>query len=226
MMVQMNTMSSSGPRELKLVDRMKAAGDEMHTKVEQRQFIQDLINGKASPQAYLQYLVDLECIYSSLEIELDFYKSDKRIAPIIIPELYRATKLDKDIDFFSNMIGSRTSRSEAAIEFKSAMLESARTGIHRLPAYAYIRMLGDLFGGRMIGEAVEKVWEKGSTNFYDYSELMENRNVESLPRFAHGVYRPAFNQLNLTIQEEDELLAEVIKAYELTDVLLASYEGK
>lgn len=223
-MVQMNTMSSSGASELKLVDRMKNAGDQMHTKVEERQFIQDLVNGQAKPETYLQYLVDLKCIYSTLEYELDYNQKDKRISAIIIPELYRSQKIEKDIEFFRNLTGCSLDFSQAASNFRAAIRECTFSDLHRLPAYVYIRMLGDLFGGRMIGAAVENVWKEGSANFYDYSELMESRDVESLPRFARMEYRPTFNQLNLTIQEENELIAEVVKAYEMTDALLLSYE--
>jgi heme oxygenase len=227
MMVQMNTMSSTKASELKLIDRMKEATREIHTKVENRQFIQDLVKGQATPEAYLQYLVDLKCIYGTLEIELDQSSTDPKISAIIIPELYRSKKLEKDIQFFINATGiTWPSPSQEAFNFRDVIRDCAFNSIHKLAAYAYIRMLGDLFGGRDIGTAVLEKWKEGSANFYDYSELIENRNVESLPRFAYGVYRPAFNQLALTIQEENELVAEAVKAFELTDALLLSYERK
>lgn len=226
-MVQGIMMGSSGTNEPKLIDRMKEATRDIHTRVENRQFIQDLLKGQASPETYLHYLVDLKCLYDTLEYELDQNQTNPKVSAIIIPEIYRSKKLEQDIQFFSRLAGSSLpSHSQEVIDFRYAIRECTFSDLHRLPAYVYIRMLGDLFGGRDIGDAVKGKWGEQGAAFYDYSELMENKNVDSLPAFAFRTYRPAFNQLQMTVQEENELVAEVVKAFELTDTLLLSYERK
>lgn len=223
-MVQMNGMGSTGSTELKLIDRMKEATREIHTKVEKRQFIQDLVGGVASKESYLQYLVDLKHIYEGLESALTQNKTDPKISAIVLPELFRSEKLDRDIKFFTGHEYVFTS--EEAVNFVTAILDCPFSKLHLLPAYAYIRLLGDLFGGRDIGAAVIGKWGQEGAAFYDYTELMEKHNIESLPKFAFGTYRPAFNQLKMTHQEEEELVKEAYRAFELTDSLLLSYERK
>ncbi len=220
-MVQGSIMAGSGQTQVKLIDRMKEATRAIHTTVENRQFIQDLIKGQASEKSYTQYLVDLRVIYGALEEALVNNKNDLKVAAIIIPELFRAEKLDKDIAHFSK---EPIEASQEAQNFTLVIRDCRFYGLHKLVAYVYIRMLGDLFGGRDIGTAVREKWGDEAASFYDYSELMEKYNVESLPMFAGMTYRPAFNKLQLTVQEEEELIKECVHAFELTNELLLSYE--
>ena len=225
MMVQPSGMTTYGQNEVKLIDRMWKETRAIHSQVEGRQFIQNLIHGQASPEAYLQYLVDLKCIYESLEFELDQNKSDSKISAIILPELFRSKKLDGDIKFFSEKSKLKElAPSKEAKDFIEVIQAHGANSVHKLAAYVYIRMLGDLFGGRDIGAAVESKWGQSAISFYNYEELMDKCNVESLPRFARESYRPKFNQLMLTSQEEEEVIKESLRAFELTDALLASYE--
>ena len=185
------------------------------------------MRGEASSETYLQYLVDLKCIYLALEIELDQHYTDPKLAAIIVPDLFRSKKLEKDILFFIEETGIIwPSPSQEAFALRNAISDCASGAPYKLAAYCYITILGDLFGDTSIGFAIERAWGKDAANFYNYAEFMKDHCIQSLFTYTDRIYRPKFNQLNLNVEEENALISEIKQAYVLIDALFGSYEWK
>lgn len=207
------------PPEPSLADQMKSATQTLHTQAENRAFIEKLISKKISKVAYIQYLANLKCIYEALDSQMLNLKDDKRFSSIVIPELFRASKIIEDLKSFNaeNVAPSLDAKNHA-----DRINQIAMHSPHSLIGHAYARYLGDLHGGRILGMAAAAMWGEGSSNLYSYEELITKPeyNFDSLGKFATHHYRVLINQLLLTPGEIKEVVEEAVKAFELSDEML------
>ena len=76
-------------------------------------------------------------------------------------------------------------------------------------AHAYVRYLGDLSGGQMMGRSVAKTYEAGEagTNFYNFRDVADVNGRKN-------AYRAALTALPLTPKEQDEVVGEAIAGFD------------
>ena len=68
-------------------------------------------------------------------------------------------------------------------------------------AHAYVRYLGDLSGGQMMGRSVAKTYDAGEagTNFYNFKDVADVNGRKN-------AYRAVLTALPLTPKEQDEVV--------------------
>jgi heme oxygenase len=154
-----------------LADRLKTGTRDLHACAERAGVMGELLKGRLCAAAYHALLRNLHAIYAALEAALELRQHDPRVAPVRMPELYRAQALAADLQ---RLHGARW-REEIAIELASSEYVArlqwlASTQAPLLVAHAYVRYLGDLHGGQQLAGVVRRRYglSDADTSFYDF----------------------------------------------------------
>lgn len=186
--------------------RLKEATRDQHGELDKSSFGQKLANNTVSKEEYTKYLVSLLAIYEPLEIEL---KGEKTLTALNIPGLFRAEALKNDLKFFN---GEKVDSPKAAEEYRTHLEEIGRSAPHCLIAHAYVRYMGDLFGGQLFGRQFVERWEEG-TSFYQFDQLCEDYELKSPQKFVNK-FRKILNGIELTQKQEEEVCEETRWAFQ------------
>ncbi len=163
------------PENLSLELRQQTS--DLHRTVESRPFMAALLAGQLSQNAYCLMLRNLEPVYSALESALNLNLSRPAIARLNLPNLYRASSLQADLQtLHGNPWQSDLALLPACVAYCSHLENLGQKAPDLLVAHAYVRYLGDLSGGQMIQKILVKSWGmsalRGSPglHFYDFGE--------------------------------------------------------
>lgn len=201
-----------------LTAQMKDATRDMHQQVEQSSFMNNLQNGRVSPGAYTQYVVDLYQIYNVLENRICQLSSDPVLEGLMIPEMFRAQKLANDC---RALRGNLEKPSLSAFTYAQHL-----TNIEpcRLIAHAYTRYLGDLFGGQTLRKYVEHSFGEEAATFYDFSEVVSLYNKRSPQQFAFE-YKATLDQIRLDYTQQNAVVEEASIAFDHAGKCLAELKN-
>ena len=103
----------------------------------------------------------------------------------------------------------------ASAEWVAQLRTLAQQAPHRLMAHVYVRYGGDLSGGQQLGDQANAILERhGLPNlgFWSFARPTADLKLE---------LHEAFEQLELSEAEEEELLEEAVLAFQATQRLLA-----
>lgn len=209
---------SFGHTEHPLTARMKMATSEIHSKVEQSEFMLKLRNGTVSRAAYFQYISDLTHIYHALEERIVNNQEDVRILPLMIPEMFRTQNLKSDADYLGGEVGEPSPNAKQYIEHLNTI------DLHLLIAHAYTRYLGDLFGGQMLQPAVVNLFGADAAKFYDFSQVVQLYNKRSPQAFAME-YKQTLDAIPLDVFEKNQVIEEASKAFKFAGNCLEELKG-
>lgn len=161
---------------VELAARLRAETHALHRQVECSIFVAELLGGRLDKAAYSLMLRNLEPIYFELEAGLLRHAASAHIRPVFHPPLFRLQALHRDLERLHgeswgdelelvNGCAAYVARLRHLIEFEPELLA----------AHAYVRYLGDLSGGQMLGQIVARSLglrgnEGGNrgTDFYDF----------------------------------------------------------
>lgn len=195
-----------------LSGRLRQETQALHTEAERSGIMVPLLRGRLPLPGYVRLLESLLVVYETLEEGLDRHALHPALAPIRMPELYRSDALRQDIrvlregDTPSPLPGS-------ALRYRERLQVLAGGEPHRLAAHAWVRYLGDLSGGRMVGRIVARgLGLEGSgapgTRFYHFPDEVD-------PPIWKERFRGALDRLPLTPEEGDALVEEARGAFRL-----------
>ncbi len=196
--------------ELTFSRQMRDAGNEWHVKVNTLPFTQSLVKGDLTEKQYCQYLVDIKEIYDQLETELRTLLDSEPAKTLAIEQLFRTSSIDKDLEAFG---AKDVKPGESAVKYRNHLRYLGEFHPHKLVAHAYIRFLGDLFGGRVIYKSFEEKFE-GKLAFYDFSGLCKEYNLKDPARFVRQ-FKQILDQILLTVEQSRDVLGEVAEAYQM-----------
>jgi heme oxygenase len=185
-----------GPRVRKLHARIGKA----HHQAEGMVFSRALLNGQASPRQLAALMRALAPAYALLEQAGPELASALGARSIPWAALERTTALQHDL--------------AAAIWLEQLRL-LARQAPHRFMAHVYVRYGGDLSGGQQLGEqanAILRNHERPALNFWAFDQ-----DRSTLKHQLHD----GFEAMDLSAEEEEELLEEAVLAFHTTQRLLA-----
>jgi heme oxygenase (biliverdin-producing, ferredoxin) len=206
-------MPAALPQPPTLPERLKAATAAAHARAERSLLMRRLLRGELPRPAYTRLLAALHGLYTVLDTTLPAQRS-----PLWHPALARAPALAQDL---RQLCGPAWPagvdpgvQARAYAERLRALAGPAR---HRLAAHAYVRYLGDLYGGQSLARAVQRAYRLGPGDgvaFYDFGSPEQVAGLRS-----H--LRAGLAALPLAAAEEDELVAEACWAFDAHDRMFA-----
>lgn len=195
--------------ETPLSHRLRNETKEAHTAAERSGIMRDLLRGKIEKPAYVALLQNLAALYEALESELDKHASNPALSGVDWKVLRRFPSLQHDISALGD--GSHPSAlvpaTRAYVERLHALGSSAP---QLLFAHAYLRYLGDLYGGQIIKRIVTETFGSESAaaiSFYEFE------NINNLDAFK-STFRSAIDNIAPTAANHDDMVAEALRGYE------------
>ena len=198
-----------GPR----VRRLHARIGKAHHQAEGMAFSRALLAGEATPLQLAALLRAVAPAYALLEREAPALASALGATAVPWSELARSCALEHDLTQLASLPGSPASPTAALWLERLRLL--ARQEPHRLMAHVYVRYGGDLSGGQQLGREANAILEGQGLpplRFWAF-----DRPIPELKASLHE----GFEQLDLSEEEEAELLEEAETAFVLTQRLLA-----
>lgn len=185
--------------------RLRESTATIHSDVENRRFMVDLMDGHLDTRAYATLLTQYRPIYRTLEAKSRSLGDDAVFAPFADGRLERLDRIDHDLEllgFAEVGIADATERYVARLD-----------GIARaeeLLAHHYTRYLGDLSGGQAIGTLMARHYGIAPTalTMWDFTDLGKTKPYKD-------AYRRRLDDLRLTGGDEDAVIAETHLAFEL-----------
>lgn len=203
-----------------LAERFKTQTSETHNVLERHPFLVALCKEQLTPVQYFSHLIDLHCVYESLERALAYSQSkEPRLKELSFSGLERATSIKQDMlcPAFSGLYGSPSLQAK---NYRKHLETLAKEHPLLLLAHVYTRYLGDLSGGMMLKKHIESQWPQ-AINFYNFEVLLQECAVESVKAFK-DLFKAKLNSLEVTAKEQHDLIEEANVAFSLSGKLFDS----
>lgn len=200
-----------------LAARLKSATHELHARAERSGVMADLLAGRISRRAYVALLANLHAIYAAMEAAIDATIAREH-RPSCFAVLARTAALASDLRAFG--VESVPAPLPQALAYVARLRRLRGRQAHRLWAHLYVRSLGDLHGGQVLGRLVREQFAiADSTRFYDFGSSDDVRSLrESL--------RARLSSLSLDAQREDDVVAEAVWAFEAHIAMFEELRGE
>jgi heme oxygenase len=198
-----------GPR----VRRLHASIGAAHHKAEGMRFSRALLDGQASPLQLAALIRALAPAYAWIE-----QCGPELAAALGAPEfpwaaLSRSQALRHDVAHLAGI--EATPPSTAGLAWLEHLRTLAQQAPHRFLAHVYVRYGGDLSGGQQLAEQANAILAAHGLPALKFWQF--ERPTAELKQSLHE----AFEQLDLSEAEEEELLEEAVSAFLDTQRLLA-----
>jgi len=170
-----------------------------HEAAESSSFISELLAGRVNERGYADYLARLQRVYRALEDVGRALRNDPLVVDLFDVALERSAAIAADIEHWG-----RGHADTAATDAYVARLDEISRSPIEFIAHHYTRYLGDLSGGRAIGQIVKKTFgltDSGAA-FYEFVDIPK-------PKPYKDAYRARLDALPLTEDEKYAALAEV-----------------
>ncbi|HEU4840526.1 MAG TPA: biliverdin-producing heme oxygenase [Ilumatobacteraceae bacterium] len=187
-----------------------------HRSAERSPFLAALLDGRLGRDAYVDLAAQHRAIYGALEAAVAATGDDDAVAPFFAPELARVPALEADLE---HLAGPRwrqcTVVLPATVRYGSHLRLLGATWPGGVLAHHYVRYLGDLSGGQVIGRVLRRVHGLSSdgTSFYRFDEVPSARAFKAR-------YRARLDALPWCREERERFVDEAVDAFRATtDVL-------
>lgn len=201
---------SAVPEVRRLSAAMKDGSAAEHEAAEQSQFVSELLDGRVTPSGYAEYLLRLRVVYAALEDAVWARRHDPMVAAVYDPALERTTAIDADLDHWLPDT-TRQVNSPAATAYGERL--SALDWGGSLVAHHYTRYLGDLSGGRIIRNALDRTFDLDGVGLAFYKFPMRAKPFKDS-------YRARLDALCPDADDIDRIVDEVKIAFGLNRALL------
>jgi heme oxygenase len=191
-----------------LAGGLRQATAAVHERAHHSTYMAALLDGRLPLSAYTLLAEQYLAIYGALEAAGDALAEDPAAGPFVIDELRRLPALRKDVPALGGSVDAP--RVLPATEAYVARLREAATDGPVFVAHHYIRYLGDLAGGQVVGRMLERTY--GVTGpgalFYDFSAL-------GSPSRFRVRYRALLDATPWDEIEQRRVMDEAVRGFEL-----------
>jgi heme oxygenase (biliverdin-producing, ferredoxin) len=181
-----------------LPQRLKTATLGWHARAERSGVMAALLARTIDRAAYIALLANLRAIYQTLDPLLD---------PVLDRALARGAAIDADLRAFGDAVPVPVS---STLDYVQRLRSLHGPEAHRVWAHVYVRSLGDLHGGQILGRLVREHFALDGgdgTRFYDFGD-------ETRVRGLRAALRAQLASLPLRAAQADEVVAEAVWAFE------------
>lgn len=190
--------------------RLKQETRDLHALAERGAVMQALLRGELDRAGYCALLRHLWALYSALEAGLERHAGTSAVRRLWRPSLRRAARLASDLDALDQPgWRSRQDLTPAGQAYVQQLLSLAPADPERLLAHAYVRYLGDLYGGQLLAQRVRHqlgLADGEGTAFYTFDD---SRPIEQM----RADFRTDLDALTLTPALTEALVAEARAAF-------------
>lgn len=160
---------------LALSARLRVATQAAHRRAESTPFVRALFAGRVTTDHYAVALRQWHAIYSALEAGQEALKHHAIMGEFVDPALYRRPALENDLARFSSS-DARSARPllPATATYVERLNDLVQHDPVLLLAHHYVRYLGDLSGGQILGRAIGRAYaltDGQGTAFYHFPGL-------------------------------------------------------
>lgn len=192
-----------------LSGELRAATRQLHVEAERAGVMGLLLKGRLARGPYTALLGSLLAIYSALEDALERHAADPAVAPLLRPGLARRDALRHDLEALAGP-GWRTVAAPhpLAQSYAAHLRALGDTAPSLLLAHAWLRYLGDLNGGQVVGRIVREslaIPPEAST-FYDFPGMGD-------PHAAAAAWRAALDAVPLPPDAHAAVVAEACDGF-------------
>lgn len=190
---------------------LRAGTADVHAAAERAPVVAALLNddGPLPIGQYVRLLTQYLAVYTALERAAATYRSDPALAAIAPPALDRAPAIAADLDVLAGDDWADRIGLTPATRAYVTRIEQASGWVGGFLAHHYVRYLGDLSGGQLIGRVLRRrlgqEHDRG-LSFYVFDGL-DNR-----VQFKHE-YRRRLDALPFSAAEVDRIVAEARTAF-------------
>lgn len=193
-----------------LAQRLKNETRALHVQAERSPLMGLLLRGALGRTAYCALLRNLHEVYAQLEPALARHAGHAALAPVHLPGLARLAGLRADLDVLHGPGWELALPLQpAALAYAQRLQQLDLEQPLLLLAHAYVRYLGDLSGGQVLGRMVAaSLWAPpgAGTSFYDFGPP---GNGAALAR----TFRAGLDRLVLAAPEAQAVVAEAQAAF-------------
>jgi heme oxygenase (biliverdin-producing, ferredoxin) len=153
--------------------QLREATEAAHVEAERSTFVGDLTEGRLPLAEHARFVRQLHAVYSTLE-DAVAANDDPVVAPLFVPELARVPALRADLEFLAGREWDSIEVLPATDAYCERIREVSATSSGGLLAHHYVRYLGDLSGGQILGRAIARVYELPDhlgTSAYFFDEI-------------------------------------------------------
>jgi len=209
----MSTESSSTPTDAPtlaptLAARLRSDTKRLHTQAERSGVMGALLRGACPRPTYAAMIASLAVIYEALERQLEVNAAHPAIAPLQLPGLARHATLRADLEALAALDTHHAVPADEACAYAAHLDQLGADDPALLIAHAWLRYLGDLNGGQIVGRIVRQSLDldAAATTFYDFPDLPD-------PHAAAGVWRAALDTLPLDDDTQTRIVAEAAAGF-------------
>ena len=205
------TAGATTPLTGTLSAELRQATYEVHEQAHRSTYMAALLDGALPLDAYTLLAEQYGAIYAALESASDAMADHPVAGPFVIDELRRLPALHDDLDALNSGVPRILPSTAGYVE----RLYAAASDPERFVAHHYIRYLGDLSGGQVIGKLLTRTYglSGAGVRFYDFSAL------GAPPRFR-ARYRALLDAAPWDSAARSRVAAEAVHGFELNIAVL------
>ncbi|GIM93722.1 heme oxygenase (biliverdin-producing) [Paractinoplanes toevensis] len=186
--------------------RLRKATMVEHREAETRSFISRLMAGSVPRAGFAALTAQYLIVYRELEAAAEAMRGNEIAAPFADPALNRVPLLEADLAH----LGGSYPATAAAQRYADHLRAHCPTSPEHFIAHHYVRYLGDLSGGLLVGKKVAATYglHDGGVSFYDFDHIAD-------PKSYKIAYRERLDALPLPEERLSVLIAEAQHAFSL-----------
>lgn len=201
--------------------RIREATRDDHERTEGSSFISAFLDGRVSRAGFAAMTEQLWFIYEALDEGAALLQDDPIAAPFLDPRLARGAALDADL---TELVGSdwrdRVTACPATLAHAERIRHLGRSWPGGYLAHHYIRYLGDLSGGKVVGRTAQRVYglSDAGVRFYRFDEIPSAREFKT-------TYRMLLDDAPWTEAERRRILEEAGLGFRMTGAMFDELDG-
>ncbi len=199
--------------------RLREATAEAHTAAERTAFVRHLFKGTLPRDGYVAFIRALYPVYEALEEAMAAASADPAVRMAYDPTLNRTAALAKDLAWFAGPDWASLPVAAPAAAYAAHLRTLASRAPAGLTAHAYVRYLGDLSGGQLMGKRVATRYDAGEagTNFYAFP------GIGDIDARKHQ-YRGMLAALPLDAAQQDLVVQEAITGFDFARAIFETLD--
>jgi heme oxygenase len=189
--------------------QLREATEAAHREAERSTFVEHLTEGRLPLAEHARFVRQLHAVYTALE-EVTAANHDPALAPLLAPELARERALRADLEYLAGPEWRAIELLAATDAYAERIREVGAASSSGLLAHHYVRYLGDLSGGQVLGRAIARVYDLPGhlgTTAYRFDAIAS-------PKAFKQSYRASLDALPWDQPERDRATEEANVAFQ------------